>query len=124
MNRFFFETGQTILDHLMRSCCRANNVRTAANRWTWPVIMSSRRFTDLIENPPMTSLFSDLTPEFRFTLLLVSSVLTAAFAVVGLFVWARVRRLQIEADLKTDMLERGLTPEEICQILSTPMRGK
>jgi hypothetical protein len=72
----------------------------------------------------MSSLFSDLPNEFRFTLLLVGSVLLTAFAVIGLALWARVRRLQMEADLKTDMLERGLSPEEIRQVLSTPMRGK
>lgn len=72
----------------------------------------------------MSSLFSDLPPEFRFTLLVVGAVLMTAFAIVGLAVWARVRRLQLEADLKTDMLERGLSPEEIRQVLSTPMRGR
>ena len=72
----------------------------------------------------MQSLFSDLPPEYRLALLIIGSALLSIVAIVFAGVWARLRRLHIEADLKTDMLERGLTPEDIRLVLSTPMRGK
>jgi hypothetical protein len=72
----------------------------------------------------MSSLFSDLPPEARLTILIIGSVLMTAVAIVLISVWARIRRLHLEADLKTDMLERGMTPDEIRQVLSTPMRGR
>jgi hypothetical protein len=72
----------------------------------------------------MYTLFSSLPPEFRFVLLLVGTFLLTVVVIVAIAFWARVRRLQIEADLKTDMLERGLTPDEIRQVLTTPMRGR
>jgi hypothetical protein len=60
----------------------------------------------------------------QFVLLLVTIIGIMCLGTVCAQVWGRVRRLQIEADLKTDLLERGLSVAEIREVLAAPMRGK
>jgi hypothetical protein len=37
--------------------------------------------------------------------------------------WQRVRQLEIEAALKHEMIERGMSVDEIRQVLETPLAG-
>lgn len=72
----------------------------------------------------MYSIIQNLPPELQFVLALVGIVSLFGFAVVVACIWGQVRRLQIEADFKSDLIERGLSVEEIREVLMAPMRGK
>jgi hypothetical protein len=65
---------------------------------------------------------------FRITsndLLIIIAIVCAAIVALVFCVavaWARVRKAQIDADLKRDMLDRGLSPEEIDTVLEAGAR--
>src|SRR4051812_420799 len=73
-------------------------------------------------------LFSGLEPNDRFVLVLVAiGCLTAVVTttvVITSGVVQSVHRTRTEADLKRDMLDRGMTAEEIAKVIeSTPPEG-
>lgn len=72
----------------------------------------------------MPAIVQNLPPEFQFVILLITLIGAFGLGITAIAVWGRVRQLQIEADIKTDMLERGLSVEEIRAVLTTSMRGK
>jgi hypothetical protein len=52
-----------------------------------------------------------------------TGIIIAVFSVIA-GVWSSVRHKQIEAELKQDMLDRGMTAEEIEQVIeATPKEG-
>lgn len=69
----------------------------------------------------LTGLFSGLDPDHRFVLMIIGTgCLTLLFLVLGgvfLGVWSSAKEKQIEADLKRDMLDRGMSAEEIEQVI-------
>ena len=77
---------------------------------------------------PLTGLFSNLDPDHRFVLIIIGiSCFTAICIILGGIVsgiWGSIRVKQIEADLKRDMLDRGMSAEEIQQVIeATPATG-
>jgi hypothetical protein len=46
----------------------------------------------------------------------LGGIIVGIVAIVG-FNWQRVRRCETDAALKQDMLNRGLSPEQICAVL-------
>ncbi len=70
----------------------------------------------------ITGFLENLDGEQRFVVLLaVIGCVTAVLVTLGCVIsasWCSVREKQIEADLKRDMLDRGMTPEEIQSVLN------
>lgn len=66
---------------------------------------------------PMIELASRLTSNHFVTLLVVAMVLIAAVLLSAVSAWGKVRQSQIAANLKQDMLDRGMSAEEIKTIL-------
>jgi hypothetical protein len=68
-----------------------------------------------------SGVFSGWDPEHRFVVVLVGiGCLTLVLLVLGgviAGVWGNAREKQIEADLKRDMLDRGMSAEEIQQVI-------
>jgi hypothetical protein len=56
---------------------------------------------------------SRLTSNHLVTIFLVMAAMIAGVIVSALSIWGKVRRAQIAANLKLDMLERGMSAEEI-----------
>ncbi len=82
----------------------------------------------IAQSDPWKNDFFGLEGEQRFVvILLVISCVTAiiiTFACVAFGVWHSLRNKQIEADIKQDMLDRGMTAEEIEQVIeATPKEG-
>lgn len=72
--------------------------------------------------------FLGLDAEQRFVVVIIAIGCTTAVLIVlsGVFlgVWNSVRHKQIEADLKRDMLDRGMSAEEIEQVIEAkPKEG-
>jgi hypothetical protein len=73
------------------------------------------------------SFFEGFSTDQRFALVVVaiicvvglSVILTVAFASV----WSAIKLKQIEADIKRDMLDRGMTAEEIEQVIEAVPRS-
>jgi hypothetical protein len=67
------------------------------------------------------SIFSGFDPDHRFVLTIIgigcSTALVMALGGAFLGVWHSVKEKQIEADLKRDMLDRGMNAEEIQQVI-------
>ena len=77
---------------------------------------------------PLLGDFFGLEGDQRFVVLLVS--ISCATAIIIIFtcaasgVWHSLRNKQIEADLKQDMLDRGMSAEEIERVIeATPKEG-
>lgn len=73
--------------------------------------------------------FSDFSSEQRFVLCLVGLggilVLVLILGVLTAAILESLKGKQIEADLKRDMLDRGMTPEEIQKVIAaTPQIDK
>jgi hypothetical protein len=73
------------------------------------------------------SFFSDFSSEQRFVLSIIglagamALVLVISGIVAG--VWSAFKEKQIEADLKRDMLDRGMTPDEIQKVIEAKPRS-
>jgi hypothetical protein len=75
----------------------------------------------LLAAETISSFFSDWAPEYRVALVIISigcatlTLLVLGGVIAG--VWSSAKEKQIEADLKRDMLDRGMTAEEIQQVI-------
>jgi hypothetical protein len=72
--------------------------------------------------------YSDFTSQQIFTLCFVGLgaifLLVLILGLVIAFIWESLKGKQIEADLKRDMLDRGMTPDEIQKVIqATPLSG-
>ena len=70
----------------------------------------------------------DFSNNQRFVLAIIAigcvSLITLILGGVIAGVWSSLREKQVEADLKHDMLDRGMTAEEIQQVIeATPRSG-
>lgn len=78
-------------------------------------------FEPLFAVDTVSSFFSDWDPEYRLALVIVGiGCGTLTLLVLGGItagVWGSTREKQIEAELKRDMLDRGMTAEEIQQVI-------
>lgn len=77
---------------------------------------------------PSNSFFDGFSTDQRFALVIIViscvALLTLVLGGVMAGVWSSIREKQIEADLKRDMLDRGMTSEEIRQVIeATPRSG-
>ena len=75
-----------------------------------------------------TGFLSGFDEDHRFvlTIIIIGCVTVGTIALTGVAagVWSSVRQKQIEADLKQDMLDRGMTADEIEQVVSArPKEG-
>lgn len=76
----------------------------------------------------VSGFLENLDGEQRFVIgLVVIGCVTAVLITLGSVIsasWCSVREKQIEADLKRDMLDRGMSPEEIQSVIeSKPLSG-
>ena len=62
-------------------------------------------------------LASRLTSNHLVTIFLFLAAMVAGVIIAAFSIWGKVRRAQIAANLKLDMLERGMTAEEIKAIV-------
>ncbi len=77
---------------------------------------------------PLLGDFFGLEGDQRFVVILVTiscaTAITIVFTCAAFGTWNSLRNKQIEADLKQDMLDRGMTAEEIEQVIeATPKEG-
>ncbi|HZZ72247.1 MAG TPA: hypothetical protein VFE24_08335 [Pirellulales bacterium] len=76
----------------------------------------------------MSRVFADLMTNFRsqdllfFGLLVMAGVLLLAAIAAG--VWKEIRKKEIDATLKREMIERGMSAEDIVRVLSADSEGK
>ncbi len=63
------------------------------------------------------------TGELIFLLILVGSFLCALVAILA-GVWLKARQLELDAALKRDMLQRGMSSDEIRAVIEAGSRGK
>jgi hypothetical protein len=78
--------------------------------------------------PTSESFFEGFSPDQRFALIVIALSCAALLVLVlgGILagVYSSLREKQIEADLKRDMLDRGMTIEEILQVIeAAPKSG-
>ena len=75
----------------------------------------------LIVAQAATDILSGFDPDQRFVLTIIgigcSTLLILILGGVFLGVWSSAKEKQIEADLKRDMLDRGMSAEEIQQVI-------
>lgn len=73
------------------------------------------------------SFFDGFSADQRYDLVffVIGSVLFLVFifVVIGVCAWEEIKLKQIEADSKRDMLDRGMTAEEIQQVFEATPRG-
>jgi hypothetical protein len=79
----------------------------------------------LIAGPDLTSWFSSFDSHQRLVLVTIGVVFITALVLIlaGILAgtWKAIKEKQIEADLKRDMLDRGMTAEEIEKVIeATP----
>lgn len=85
-------------------------------------------FSILGQAPQVNGLLDGIESNERFVLMIVAlgcatGVLITLATVIG-GCWSRIKDRQIEADLKRDMLDRGMTAEEIQKVIeATPQSG-
>ena len=60
---------------------------------------------------------SRLTSNHLVTIFLATAALVAAVIISAMWIWGRVRRARIAADLKLEMLERGMSAEDIKTVI-------
>jgi hypothetical protein len=82
----------------------------------------------LAQSDPWADSFFGLQEDYRFVLLLVvigcSTGLLLVLACVFAGVWSSAKHKRLEAELKQDMLDRGMSAEEIEQVIeATPKEG-
>ena len=75
-----------------------------------------------------SGVFTGWDPDHRFAVVIVGigcmTLLLLVLGGVAAGVWSSVRVKQIEADLKRDMLDRGMSAEEVQQVIQAkPMNG-
>ena len=72
----------------------------------------------------MLEFFSTWSPEWILGLISIAGGLLAVVACVGLISWCVVRRAQIAADLKRDLVQRGLPIEQIERLIQGPAESE
>ena len=75
----------------------------------------------LIAAEAATNILSGLGPDQRFVLTIIgigcATLLLLVLGGVFLGVWSSAKEKQIEADLKRDMLDRGMSAEDVAQVI-------
>ena len=76
---------------------------------------------------PSEGFFEGFSTDQRFAIVMVlvggAVVLTLILGGAFVAVWSSIREKQIEADLKRDMLDRGMTAEEIQNVIEAAPRS-
>ena len=65
----------------------------------------------------MTEYFSQIPPGDMIPVIAIVSTFLTVVVIVALFIWRGVRKADIAARLKQDMLDRGMSAEEIRIVL-------
>jgi hypothetical protein len=65
----------------------------------------------------MSEFLSKLNSEDAIALVSICGGMLFVLALIGMRVWHKVRTEEIAADLKKDMLDRGMSPDEIKTVL-------
>lgn len=76
---------------------------------------------------PSEGFFDGFSTDQRFTLVIVAlssvALLALVLGVMMAGLWSSIREKQIEADLKRDMLDRGMTAEEVQKVIEAAPRS-
>ena len=66
----------------------------------------------------MNELFSRLTADDLSGLLIVAGGLIFGLTAIGIAAWLKMRKAEIAANLKHDMLARGMSADDIAKVLN------
>jgi hypothetical protein len=82
--------------------------------------VSPRPVVTRLKGPAMLDFFANWSPDAIMGLVAIVGGLLTIVGCVGLMSWCLVRRAQIAADLKRDLVQRGLSVEQIERLIDGP----